>query len=82
MLLRGRTWKGASPEDLAKVRGLLVRRGALLDKERTSPHELWRARIERVVFTAYTSGTLYCSGGNLPELAFLYDSISQVLHIP
>ncbi len=77
----GRTWKHASPADLAKVRALLVRRGAILDKERTSPHELWRARIERVVFTAYTSGTLYCSGGNLPELSFLYASISETLHI-
>ncbi len=78
----GRTWKGADPADLAKVRALLVRRGAVLDRERTNPHELWRVRIERVVFTAYTSGTLYCSGGNLPEMGFLYDSISRVLGIP
>ncbi len=77
----GRTWKHASPEGLAAVRGLLVRRGGILDKEQTNPHELWRVRIERVVFTAYTSGTLYCSGGNLPELGFLYESISRTLGI-
>ncbi len=77
----GRAWKRASVEDLAKVRALLVRRGAIIDRERTNPSELWRVRIERVVFTAYTSGTLYCSGGSLPELAFLYESISQVLGV-
>lgn len=77
----GRSWKRASPEDLAKVRAMLIRRGAIQDKELSNPHELWRVRIERVVFTAYASGTLYSSGGNLPELSFLYDSISQILGI-
>ncbi len=79
--MRGRTWKRASPEGLVAARGLLVRRGGILDKELLNPHELWRIRIERVVFTAYTSGTLYCSGGNLPELGFLYESISRVLGV-
>lgn len=79
--MQGRTWKGASVEGLGKVRALLVRRGAVVDKELRNPNELWRVRIERVVFTAYTRGTLYCSGGNLPELSFLYESISQVLGV-
>ncbi len=79
--MHGRTWKHARPEGLNAVRGLLVRRGGVLDKELSNPHELWRIRIERVVFTAYTSGTLYCSGGSLPELGFLYDSISAALGI-
>lgn len=77
----GRSWKHASPEDLAKVRAMLVRRGAIQDKELSNPHELWRVRIERVVFTAYTSGTLYCSGGNLPELSFVYVSIGRLLGV-
>jgi hypothetical protein len=77
----GRSWKHASPQGLAAVRGMLIRRGAILDKELSSAHELWRVRIERVVFTAYTSGTLYCSGGNLPELSFLYESISTMLGV-
>ena len=75
----GRSWKHASPEGLAQVRGMLIRRGGILDKELANPHELWRVRIERVVFTAYTSGTLYCSGGNLPELTFIYETISKIL---
>lgn len=61
---------------------MLIRRGAIQDRELSNPHELWRVRIERVVFTAYTSGTLYCSGGNLPELSFLYASISNLLGAP
>lgn len=80
--MRGRSWKGASLEDLAKVRAMLIRRGAIQDKELSNPHELWRVRIERVVFTAYTSGTLFCSGGNLPELSFLYETVSHTLGIP
>ncbi len=79
--MQGRTWRHARPEGLAGVRALLVRRGGVLDRELRNPHELWRIRIERVVFTAYTSGTLYCSGGNLPELSFLYHSISEALGI-
>ncbi|HYM39971.1 MAG TPA: hypothetical protein VEY12_07500 [Thermoplasmata archaeon] len=75
----GRSWKHASPEALRGVRAILIRRGAVEDREISNPHELWRVRIERVVFTAYTSGTLYCSGGNLPELSFLYASISRIL---
>lgn len=63
------------------VRDLLVRRGGTADKDLGNPSELWRVRIERVVFTAYTSGTLYCNGGDLPELPFLYESISRVLGV-
>jgi hypothetical protein len=79
--MHGRSWKHASPEALRSVRAILIRRGAVQDRELSNPHELWRVRIERVVFTAYTSGTLYCSGGSLPELAFLYESISRALGI-
>lgn len=79
--MQGRTWKGATAENLAKVRDLLVRRGATPDKELKNPSELWRVRLERVVFTAYTSGTLYCNGGDLPELPFLYDSITSALGV-
>lgn len=78
---RGRTWKRASQDRLIAVRALLVRRGGITDRELRNPNELWRVRIERVIFTAYTSGTLYCSGGNLPELPFLYESISRALGI-
>jgi hypothetical protein len=45
----------------------------------TNPHEAWRVRIEGVVFTGYRSGTIYCNGGAIPELPFLYKSISEVL---
>ncbi len=77
--MQGRTWRRASRDQLAAIRDILVRRGATADKDLSSPHELWRVRIEHVVFTAYTSGTLYCNGGGLPELAFLYESIERVL---
>lgn len=80
--MRGRSWKGATPEALTKLRAILIRRGAIEDKELTNPHEFWRVRIERVVFTAYRSGTLHCSGGNLPELSFLYTTISEILGVP
>jgi hypothetical protein len=61
------------------VRELLLRRGAVEDKALTNPHEAWRVRIEGVVFTGYRSGTIYCNGGIIPELPFLYKSISEVL---
>lgn len=79
--MHGRSWKGATPEALASLRPLLLRRGAVEDRELNNPHELWRVRIERVVFTAYRNGTLHCSGGTLPELSFLYETISSVLGV-
>ena len=77
--MQGRTWKGAGPEALARIRELLLRRGAVEDKDLKNPHEAWRVRIEKSVFTGYRSGTIYCSGGDIPELLFLYKSISDIL---
>jgi hypothetical protein len=79
--MQGRTWRGAAPESLARLREVLIRRGAVEDKELTNPSELWRVRIERVVFTAYRSGSLYCNGGFLPELSFLYRTVTEVLGV-
>lgn len=77
--MQGKTWKGASPDALAQVRELLLRRGAVEDTDLKSPHEAWRVRIEKSVFTGYGSGTIYCNGGDIPELPFLYKSIAHVL---
>ena len=49
------------------------------DKELRNTHEAWRVRIEKSVFTGYRSGTIYCNGGGIPELAFLYKSISEIV---
>ena len=75
----GRSWRGASPTALESVRRLLLRRGGVEDKDLKNPHEVWRVRIEASVFTGYRSGTIYCNGGHIPELAFLYQSISEIL---
>ena len=64
---------------LAVIRELLIRRGALEDRDLSNPHEAWRGRIDRVVFTGYRSGTIYCTGGTIPELPFLYASIAEIL---
>jgi len=77
--VQGKTWKGASSKTLAEVRELLIRRGAIEDKDLRNPHEAWRVRIEKSVFTGYRSGTIYCTGGDIPELAFLYESISEAV---
>jgi hypothetical protein len=77
--MEGRTWKGATPQALVKVRDLLLRRGAVEDKDLRNTHEAWRVRIDASVFTGYRSGTIYCSGGSIPELFFLYKSISEIL---
>lgn len=74
-----KTWKGAGSEAITEIRELLLRRGALEDRDLKNPHEAWRVRIERTVFTGYRSGTIYCNGGSIPELAFLYRSISEAL---
>ena len=58
---------------------MLIRRGAVEDTELKNPSEAWRVRIDNVVFTGYRSGSIYCNGGNIPELPFLYQSISDEL---
>src|SRR2546425_11872032 len=45
-LVQGNTWKGASPRALAEIRELLIRRGAVEDKDLRNPHEAWRGRVE------------------------------------
>jgi len=77
--VQGKTWKGASPNALEEIRKLLIQRGAVEDKELRNTHEAWRVRIEKSVFTGYRSGTIYCNGGGIPELAFLYKSISEIV---
>lgn len=77
--MQGRTWKGADHEAVAEIRELLLHRGAVEDKDLKNPHEAWRVRIEKSVFTGYRSGTIYCTGGDIPELPFLYKSISNLL---
>jgi len=77
--VQGKTWKGASPKALAEIRVLLIRRGAVEDTDLRNPYEAWRVRIEKSVFTGYRSGTIYCNGGDIPELAFLYKSISEIV---
>lgn len=79
LTLQGRTWKGIGPEALERVRRLLLRRGGVEDNNLRNPYEAWRVRIERSVLTGYRSGTIYANGGDLPELAFLYESISTVV---
>lgn len=68
-----------SPDALEAVRQLLLRRGGVEDKDLKNPHETWRVRIEDSVFTGYRSGTIYANGGHLPELAFLYESITDAV---
>ena len=58
---------------------MLIRRGGVEDRELKNPSEAWRVRIEKVVFTGYRSGSIYCNGGSIPELPFLYQSISHEL---
>lgn len=80
--MQGKTWKHATPEELTKIRDLLLRRGAIEDQELKSPHEAWRVRIECFVFTGYRSGSIHCNGGDIPELPFLYRSISDLISRP
>jgi len=77
--MRDRTWRRATAEGLARVRELLLERGATEDKELKNPYELWRVRIEGTVFTGYQTGSIYCNGGKIPELPFLYEEISKLL---
>ena len=77
--MKGRTWKGSSTDAFLPVKGFLTKLGATEDTELKSAHELWRLRYAGSVFTAYKSGTLYCNGGQAPELPFVYQRISESL---
>jgi hypothetical protein len=57
---------------------MLVRAGGLNDHDIRGQAEIWRVRYAGATFTAYSSGTLYCSGGDAPELPFLYRKIDEL----
>ncbi len=75
----GRSWKASNLEALAPIRELLLKRGGSEDKELKNPHELWRIRYAGSVVTAYRTGSVYCNGGDAPELPFIYSEISLIL---
>lgn len=77
--MKGRTWKATSVEALGPLREFLLKLGGIEDKDLKSSHELWRIRYAGSVFTAYRSGSIYCNGGDAPELPFLYEQISNML---
>jgi len=75
----GRRWRAPTPQRSSAVRELLVRLGAAPDSEVGGPYEVWRVRLGRVVFTGYSTGTIYCAGGSEPELSFVYQKIGELL---
>jgi len=77
--MKARTWRGASTEGLAAVKALLSQVGASEDSNIKSSHEAWRLRLGGSVFTAYKKGTVFCNGGDAPELEFLYGKIAEAL---
>ncbi len=74
-----RSWTGVPIPLSYKVRDLLVRAGAVEDRELSGTGELWRARLGTSIFTGYRTGTIYSTGGGEPELGFLYDRISGMI---
>lgn len=75
---RPRTWRNVGLGSLSEIRAKLVQLGALEDPNLRNPSEAWRLRHAGSVFTAYSSGTLYCNGGEAPELEILYGMISEL----
>jgi len=41
--------------------------------------EIWRVRLGKAVFTGYGTGTVYCTGGEEPELGFVYQQIDAAV---
>ncbi len=60
-----------------EIQDLLLRAGAAPDRRLTGPGEAWRVRLGGTVFTGYESGTIFCTGGDEPELGFLYQRITE-----
>ncbi len=77
--IQGRSWKASTIEVLASINELLLRLGGSEDKGLKNPYELWRIRYAGSVFTAYRTGSIYCNGGDAPELPFIYGEISTLL---
>jgi len=77
--MKGRTWKAPQVDGISLVKEFILKLGGTEDEELKGSAELWRVRYAGSVFTAYRSGSLYCNGGDAPELAFLYARISELL---
>jgi hypothetical protein len=73
-----RTWREIPPARSRAIRDLLVQMGGVPDAQTRGTHESWRVRLGRAVFTGYTTGTVYCTGGDEPELDFLYTQVERL----
>ncbi|MDE1820452.1 MAG: hypothetical protein KGJ23_11930 [Euryarchaeota archaeon] len=77
-----RTWREVPRARSEEILHLLLRCGGLRDHDVRGQSEIWRVRYAGATFTAYASGTLYCSGGDAPELPFLYGQIDELVAHP
>ena len=74
----GRTWREISISTSFEIRNLLLWVGGAPDRGLEGNQEIWRVRLGKAVFTGYGTGTVYCNGGNEPNLAFLYQKIGDL----
>lgn len=79
VIIKGRTWRNIPKKSAAEVRQLLLSHGGTEDTELKGGSEVWRVRCHGAVFTYYSSGSLFFSGGEISELSSLSERISELV---
>ncbi len=76
--MRGRTWRNIDVEKASKIRDLLVSLGAER-LETPQSFEVWRYRIKDCTITYYTSGTMYATPTQDPDVSRIIERIEKII---
>src|SRR5438552_18301900 len=79
--MKNRTWKRISVDQSERVKEILRSHGGEADLEVRGQNEAWRIRLDEAVFTFYTKGTLYFSGGSGASVEASLSEVSRILDV-
>ncbi len=77
-MVRGRTWKNIDKLKANEIKNFLVKMGAQ-EIETKQNFEIWRLRIKNCYITYYSSGTMYATPSEDPEVENIIEQIGEIV---
>lgn len=77
-MVRGRTWKNINSSKAGTIKDLLLKEGAE-EVETKQSFEIWRLKIKNCYITYYSSGTMYATPSEDPEVERVIEQLSNIV---
>lgn len=77
-LLSGKTWKNLKEKQSEEIKNWLIQNGGIEQPVKTK-YELWRIKFSDATLTYYSSGKLYCTDSNDPEVKKIHEFIYSIV---